>query len=67
MEATTMRNLAELIVQHHRVNRNYNRTGQYPAVDTTVENDSGRSQRFGSGDAGCDTNSTGQSGNNFPG
>ena len=67
MEARTMRNIAELIARHHRGDRDYNRTGQYSAFDTTVGEDLGGTEGFGSGDAGCDPNSPGQGGNNLPG
>ena len=67
MEARTMRNIAELIARHHRGDRDYNRTGQCAAFDTTVGQDLGGTEGFGGGDAGCDPNSSGQGGNNLPG
>ena len=67
MEARTMRNIAELIARHHRGDRDHNRTGQCAAFDTTVEDDLGGTEGLGSGDAGCDQNSSGQGGNNLPG
>jgi hypothetical protein len=67
MEARTMRDLAGLIARHHRGDRDDNGTGQQPAFDTTVGEDSGGDQGLGSGDAGCDTDSPGQGGNNIPG
>jgi hypothetical protein len=67
MEGTTMRNIAELIARHHRGDRDYNRTGQHAAFDTTVEDDLGGTEGFSSGDAGCDPNSSGQGGDNLPG
>ena len=67
MEGRTMRTLADLIARHHRGDRDYNATGEHAAFDTTTEDDSGRSEGIGSGDAGRDSNSPGQSGNNVSG
>ena len=67
MEGRTMRNLAGLIAQHHRGDRDDNGTGQHAAFDTTVGEDSGGDQGLGSGDAGCDTDNSRQSGDNIPG
>ena len=67
MEGKVMRTLADLIARHHRGDRDYNRTSQCAAFDTTVENDSGGDQGVGSGDAGCYQNSQGQSGDNVSG
>jgi len=67
MEGHTMRNIAELIAQHHRGNRDYNRTSQYAAFDTTVSEDTGGTEGFGCRDAGRNQNSPGQGGNNLPG
>lgn len=67
MEARTMRTLADLIARHHRGDRDHNRTGQCAAFDTTVEDDLGGDPGISSGNAGCDTDSPGQSGHNFPG
>ena len=67
MEARTMRDLAGLIARHHRGDRDDNGTGQQPAFDTTVGEDSGGDQGLGSGDAGCDTDSPGQGRDNLPG
>jgi len=67
MEGRTMRTLAGLIAQHHRGNRDNNGTGQHAAFDTTVGEDSGGDQGLGSGDAGRNTYSPGQGGDNLPG
>ena len=67
MEARIMRDLAGLIARHHRGDRDHNGTGQCAAFDTTTEDDSGGSEGLGSGDAGCDTNNSRQSGDNIPG
>jgi len=67
MEGRTMRTLADLIARHHRGNRDYNGAGEHAAFDTTTEDDSGGSEGVGSGDAGRDSNSPGQSGNNVSG
>ena len=67
MEARIMRDLAGLIARHHRGDRDYNRTDQCAAFDTTVSQDLGGPEGLDSGNAGCDTNSTWQSGNNIPG
>ena len=67
MEGRTMRNLAGLIAQHHRGDRDDNGTGQHAAFDTTVGEDSGGNEGLGSGDAGCDTDSPGQGRDNLPG
>ena len=66
MEARTMRDLAGLIARHHRGDRDDNGTGQQPAFDTTVGEDSGGDQGLGGGDAGCDTDSPGQGRDNLP-
>ena len=67
MEARTMRDLAGLIARHHRGYRDDNGTGQHAAFDTTVGEDSGGNEGLGSGDAGCDTDNSRQSGDNIPG
>lgn len=65
MEGTTMRNLAGLIAQHHRGNRDYNRTGQHAAFDTTVGEDLGGTEGISGGDAGCNPDSPGQNRDNL--
>jgi hypothetical protein len=67
MEARIMRSLAGLIARHHRGDRDHNGTGQHAAFDTTVGEDSGGGQGLRSGDAGCDTDNSRQSGDNIPG
>jgi len=67
MEARIMRDLAGLIARHHRGDRDHNGTDQCSAFDTTVSQDSGGIEGLGSGDAGCDQDSSGQGGNNLPG
>ena len=66
MEARIMRDLAGLIARHHRGDRDHNGTGQCAAFDTTTEDDSGGSEGLGSGDAGRNTDSPGQGGDNLP-
>ena len=67
MEGRTMRTLAEYIARHHRGDRDDNGTGQQPAFDTTVGEDSGGNEGLGGGDAGRNTDSPGQGGDNLPG
>ena len=67
MEATTMRNLAGLIARHHRGDRDDNGTDQCAAFDTTISQDLGGDEGIRSGNAGCDPNNPGQSGDNIPG
>ena len=66
MEARIMRDLAGLIARHHCGDRDDNGTGQQAAFNTTVGEDSGGDEGLDSGDAGCDTDSPGQGGDNLP-
>ena len=67
MEGRIMRSFAGLIARHHRGDRDDNGTGQHAAFDTTVGEDSGGDEGLGSGDAGRNTDSPGQGGDNLPG
>ena len=57
MQPDTFRTLAEYIHELRRRNRNYYTTGEHPAFDTTIEDDSNWDQRDRSGDAGRGENS----------
>ena len=52
MQSDTFRTLAEYIHELRRRDRDHNTTGEYPAFDTTVEDDSNWNQGHRSGDAG---------------
>ena len=52
MQPDTFRTLAEYIHELRRRNRNHYPAGEYPAFDTTTENDADWSQRNRGGDAG---------------
>jgi hypothetical protein len=67
MQGSTIRTLAEYIVELHRRDRNYNGTSECPAFDTTTEDDAHWSQGDGRGDGGLDKNSRGKSRNNLSG
>jgi len=52
MQPDHIRTLAEYIHELRRRNRDHYPAGEYPAFDTTVEDDSDWSQRHRSGDGG---------------
>lgn len=67
MDGSTMRTLAEYILELKRGDRNYHRSSGGSGFDTTIEDYSDGIQGNRSGDAGCSQNDTGKSGNNIPG
>lgn len=67
MQGSTIRTLAEYIVELHRRDRNYNRTSECPAFDTTTEDDAHWFQGDGRGDVRSDKDSSGESRNNLSG
>ena len=52
MQSDTFRTLAEYIHELRRRDRNDHTTREYPAFDTTIEDDHNWNQRNSSGDAG---------------
>ena len=52
MQSNTLRTLAEYIHELRRRDRDHYATGEHPAFDTTVEDDSNWNQGYRSGDAG---------------
>lgn len=67
MQGSTIRTLAEYIVELHRRDRNRNGTSECAAFDTTTEDDAHWCQGDRSRDAGLDQDSTGQSRDNLQG
>jgi hypothetical protein len=67
MQGSTIRTLAEYIVELHRRDRNRNGTGEQPAFDTTIEDDAHWSQGDCGGDVRSDQNATGQGRDNLSG
>lgn len=64
MDPTTMRTIVAHLAELRR-DREYHRAIEHAAVNTKEESIYNRSQRHWSGDVGCNTNSTGQGGDNL--
>jgi hypothetical protein len=58
MQPDTFRTLAEYIYELRRRNRDHYATGEHPAFDTTVEDDSNWNQGHCGGDAGRSKDTT---------